>query len=143
VTGRLSDAATDALRAGRTDPPGTRVGVRRDPSRAVRAVVDENRRALGPPPALLASFRERREDFAVRGLCREGAHEAAFDAVDFAARYRAHLDDDPGAGAALDDLAARLRDGEDLTLVCVENTAKMRCHRTTLRERLAERVASE
>lgn len=131
----LHDTYAAALQRDLTDlPAGTRlVGVVRRPTRWFSPVVDRNLPALGPPESLLEAFQRRRDDMKMQGLCEEGAHNAAWDEVDFERRYRAHLEDDPAAEAALAELADLLAAGEDVALVCYENTNKKRCHRTVLR----------
>jgi hypothetical protein len=121
-------------------PAGTRtVGVVRRPTGWFHALVDENRPALGPPESLLSETRERREDLAARGLCDEEAHNAAWEAVDFAERYAEHVEESAEAGRALADLAQRVRAGEPVALVCFEGETK-RCHRHALAAQLRERV---
>jgi hypothetical protein len=134
---RLGETYVAALRHGLYEPAPdeTLVGVVRRPTRWFHAAVDENVPALSPPAELLDEFRARREDLAMRGLCEEGAHNAAWDEVGCADRYREHLRSDD-AREAVADLAARLRAGDRLALVCYENTAKKRCHRTVLADQL-------
>ena len=134
----LHDTYVAALQHDLVDlPAGTRlVGVVRRPTRWFSGAVDENRPALSPPEPLLDEVKRAQEDLKMAGLCDEEAHNAAWDEVDFAERYRVHLADDGDARAALDDLRSSLADGEDVALVCYENTAKKRCHRTILREEL-------
>jgi hypothetical protein len=139
VSDALRDADATTLRRRAAAPPGTRVGVVRSPPPWFDGVVAENCPELGLPAALRAAFRERRETFAVRGLCATGAAEAAFDAVDVADRYRDHLAAGDAA-AAVDALVDRLRDGEALTLVSAEAVSAGPSHRTVLRERLAART---
>jgi hypothetical protein len=112
---RLGETYVAALQHDLYEPaPDERlVGVVRRPTRWLNAAVDENVRALGPPAALLDAFRERIEELELRGLCEAEAHNAAWDEVDYERRYRAHLRSG-AAGAAVDDLLARLRDGERL-----------------------------
>ena len=118
-------------------PETTLVGVVRKPTPWFHGSVDENVRALGPPADLLAATKRVAEDLQLRGICDEEAHNAAWDEVGFADRYRAYLEETPDARAALADLEERLEAGESLALVCYENTAKKRCHRTVLREELS------
>ena len=134
MTDRLSHTYAAALQhdLASVSDDATLVGVVRRPPGWFRGVVDENLPSLGPPDALLDEFDREAEAFELDGLCEEGAHNAAWDAVDFEARYRAHLAESPAAREALADLVARLEDGESVTLVCFENTAKKRCHRTIL-----------
>ena len=66
-------------------------------------------------------------------------HDAAFEEVDFDARYQEHLQADDDAGAALAALRERVSDGEDVALVCFEADDK-RCRRHALREVLLDSV---
>ena len=140
MSGTLTDTYVAALQHDLVElPSGTRrVGVVRKPTRWFHAVVDENRPALGPPEALLDEFQDRTESFSLDGLCEEGAHNAAWEELDFAERYRAHLESG-AANQAVDDLCGALDDGTDVALVCYENTDSKRCHRTTLVEVIEER----
>ncbi|MFC5368851.1 DUF488 family protein [Salinirubrum litoreum] len=123
-------------------PEGTTlVGVVRRPTGWFHAAVDENYPEVAPPDALLDDFEEQQEAFAMRGLCAEEAHNAAWDAVDFGERYRRHLQTDSSARDGVADLRDRLRAGESLALVCFENTDAKRCHRTMLREHLLDTLA--
>nr|WP_240148889.1 DUF488 domain-containing protein [Halorubellus sp. JP-L1] len=73
------------------------------------------------------------------GVCEEEAHNEAWLEAEFSDRYRSHLESDADATVALSELAERVRDGEDVALVCFENTDKKRCHRTILRDVLESR----
>ncbi|NHN46866.1 DUF488 domain-containing protein [Halostella sp. JP-L12] len=141
TAGTLHDTYVAALQHDLADLPdgATLVGVVRRPTRWFSPAVDENRPALAPPASLLDEFGDRRDELEAEGTSETEAHDAAWDDVEFAARYRAHLDSSPDARDAVDDLLARLRDGEDLALVCYENTDEKRCHRTILRDHLEER----
>ena len=122
-------------------PAGTRrVGVVRRPMGWFHAVVDENRPALGPPTALLDDIKRRQAVLVDEGLDDEAAARRAWDDVDFGERYAAYLDGDADAGAAMEDLLARVRGGTDVALVCYEAPDKP-CHRHPLRERLLARLA--
>ncbi len=130
-----------ALQHGRADlPDGTRlVGVVRRPMGWFHGVVDENVPALGPPGDLLDAVKDRQAELEDSGVRDVAAIRQAWDDADFAAGYRVYLDEDPEAAAALEALAGRVEDGEDVALVCYESPEKP-CHRHLLRERLAERV---
>lgn len=108
----------------------------RRPTGWLRTTIDENYPALGPPEDLLDEFEQRHEDFTMQGMCGEGAHNAAWDEVEFEDRYRSSLTDATDARDAVAELTDRLRDGERLLLVSFENTDRKRCHRTLLKERL-------
>ncbi|WP_440771702.1 DUF488 domain-containing protein [Natronorubrum sp. DTA28] len=139
--GTLEDTYVAALQHDLADlpPETTLVGVVRNPTPWFHGAVDENRPALGPPGELLESFQTTVDDLKMRGICEEGAHNAAWDEVGFEERYRNYLEESADAQAALEALETRLADGESLALVCFENTAKKRCHRTVLRDVLEKR----
>ncbi len=138
----LGETYAAALQHDRFDPGGaTLVGVVRRPMGWFSAIVDENRRALGPPEELLSETKARSEALADAGRGEVAALEAAWRDTDFAARYREHLRD--GAAAdALSDLVDRARGGEDLVLVCYEADDKP-CHRHLLLAELRDRVEQD
>ncbi|MCT9095965.1 DUF488 domain-containing protein [Haloarchaeobius sp. HME9146] len=142
---RIRDTYLAALQHDLFDPQPdeTLVGVVRRPTRWFAGAVDENVPALGPPADLLDAVKDEEETLKMRGICDEEAHNAAWDAVDFDARYRAHLRESPEASEAMDDLLRRVHDGEGLVLVCFENTEKKHCHRTILRAELDRRLADD
>jgi uncharacterized protein YeaO (DUF488 family) len=120
----------------------TLVGVVRRPTGWFRALVGENHPELGPPEALLSEVKERHEALAARGLCDEGAHNAAWEEARFTARYREYLSNSAEAERVVADLVERVAAGEDIALVCFEGENK-RCHRHLLREHLRERLRAE
>lgn len=136
MTGRLADTYVAALQHDLAEIPegAALVGVVRRPTPWFHAAVDENVPALAPPADLLDAFGDRREALEMRGVCEEEAHNAAWGDLDFEERYREFLESDSDARDAVVALRERLDSGEDLALVCFENTAKKRCHRTILRE---------
>lgn len=138
--GTLRDTYLAALQHDLIDIPegATLVGVVRSPTRWFSPAVDENQRALGPPQSLLEQFKQQSEDLETEGLDDADAHNTAWEDVDLEPRYREYLETNPDAQAALENLRKRLQAGEDLVLVCYENTEKKRCHRTILRDVLEE-----
>ena len=141
ATGQVTDTYVAALQHDLVDLPDdtTLVGVVRRPTHWLNAQVDENIPALAPPAALLDDIKARHEALKEAGHADAAAHNTAMDAVDYDARYRQHLST-PDAEAALEDLLARLESGENIALVCFENTDEKRCHRTILREVLESRL---
>ncbi|MFB6352770.1 MAG: DUF488 family protein [Halobacteriales archaeon] len=133
-----------ALQHDRADlPEDTRlVGVVRRPMGWFHGVVDENVPALGPPEPLLDDVKDRQAALEEDGLDGAAAVERAWTDTDFAARYRAYLDEDADARAAMDRLEQDVQDGTDVALVCYEAPDKP-CHRHLLRERLLERLAAD
>lgn len=141
MSGAVRETYVAAIQHDLADLDGdeTLVGVAREPTGWFRAAVDGNRPELGPPSELLEETRQRAEDLRMQGLCEAGAHNAAWDETNFESRYLTYLDGDEDARRALDRLAARVRDGETVVLVCFEGDRK-RCHRSLLQDRLRERV---
>ncbi|OVE85581.1 DUF488 domain-containing protein [Natronolimnobius baerhuensis] len=136
--GTVADTYVAALQHDLADVPAdaTLVGVVRRPTSWFHAAVDENYPELGPPTNLLEAVREAEDEMKLQGLCEEGAHNAAWETVEFGEQYRQYLEESADARAALEDLEDRLERGESLALVCYENTDKKRCHRTICRDRL-------
>lgn len=141
MTGTVRETYVAALQHDVVDLSGDEllVGVVRRPTGWFRSAVDENYRELGPPDDLLDEVQAAKDDLKLQGMCAEGAHNAAWDEVGFAERYRAYLDDSAEAQAAIDDLLARVRGGEDVVLVCYEGENKQ-CHRHVLKERIEKRL---
>ena len=139
MAGTLTDTYVAALRHGTADVPegAVKLGVVRKPTPWFHSAVDENVPALSPPADLIDETKARQEALEAEGLGDAEAHNRAMDDVDFDGRYRAYLDDSADARAAIDDVRDRLAAGEDVALVCYENTENKRCHRTLLRARLA------
>ena len=117
----------------------TLVGVVRRPTGWFHALVEENHPELGPPAELLAAVKALHESFAAQGMCDQGAHNAAWEETQFDAHYLEYLEESEEAQRAIEDLTARIADGEDVFLVCFEGENK-RCHRRILREHLRERL---
>lgn len=138
MSGRVFETYVAALQHDLADIPedATRIGVVRRPTPWFYGTVDENRPALGPPPGLLDETQARRDELEAEGLSDADAHNQAMTDIDFTARYEDYLQTDPDAQAALEDIRGMLADGEDVALVCYENTDDKRCHRTTLRDHL-------
>lgn len=137
MPGSVFESYVAALQHDTADVPdgATRIGVVRRATPWFYGVVDENVPALGPPAELLDDVKARQAELESEGVADAEAHNRAMTEADFDERYLDYLDDDSDARAAVDDLERRLRDGEDVVLVCYENTDEKRCHRTTLQER--------
>jgi uncharacterized protein YeaO (DUF488 family) len=137
--GQLRDTYIAAIQHDKVDLSGEEllVGVVRRPHSWFYGQVDENRPALAPPETLLDEFKERAAALEADGLADATAHNEAWDSVDFDDRFRRHLAETPAAQDAMADLTGRLADGDNVVLVCYENTDEKRCHRTVLRDELA------
>ncbi|MFC6904400.1 DUF488 domain-containing protein [Halalkalicoccus tibetensis] len=137
--GTVSETYHAALAHGLADlGEATRIGVVRRPTAWFHGEIDENVPELGPPEELLSEFQERREGLKTRGMCDEGAHNAAWEEVGFGERYDEHLGS-PEAREVLSGLAERVAGGEDIVLVCYEADSK-RCHRRPLVDAIEERT---
>ncbi|MFT4891913.1 MAG: hypothetical protein ACI9YT_002849 [Halobacteriales archaeon] len=132
MSGQVYDTYVAALQHDTADVPedAIRVGVVRRPPPWFRAQVDENVPELGPPADLLEEFKDRYEALQEQGLGDAEAHDAALEDVDYDDRYRSYLGRSDGARAAIEALRDRLESGDDVVLVCYENTDEKRCHRT-------------
>lgn len=134
--GRLYDTYAAALQHDLVEFPDAAhfVGVVRRPMPWFTPYVDENRSALGPPRTLLDEFQAAKQEFMDDGLADADAHNEAWQAIDYPDRYRAYLDQSQHAQTALADVTELLQSKSAVVLVCYENTAEKRCHRTILRD---------
>lgn len=135
----LFDTYVAALQHGTVDLPDdvVAIGVVLRPTRWFHPYVDENYTPLGPPEALLDDFQARRDALAADRAAAV-AHNAAWEAVNYNRRYLDYIKRSQAAKDALAEIRERLADGIDVALVCYENTAEKRCHRTLLRDRLSD-----
>lgn len=117
-------------------PPTRRIGVVRRPTPWILAVVDENIPALGPPGTLLEEVKARQTTLREDGLGDADAHNQAMNDVGYDERYRRHLRESAEAIRAIGRIRERLANGEDIALICFENTDEKRCHRTLLKARI-------
>jgi hypothetical protein len=142
--GEIRDTYAAALQHDLIDLTGNErlVGVVRRPLPWFGAQVDENRNVLGPPASLLDEVKERSEALQAQGLEGAAAHNRAMSEANYRERYLDHLRTSGAAQAAIEDLEALLESGQDVVLVCYENTDEKRCHRTILREYLTGTVLS-
>lgn len=139
MSGRLDDTYVAAIQHDLAElPAGAHlVGVVRRATPWFHAAVAENVSALGPPPDLLDEVKDRHETLTSRGLDDATAHNRAMADVDYDDRYRAYLDESSEAAREIERIRDRLASGEDVVLVCYENTDEKHCHRTLLQERIA------
>jgi uncharacterized protein YeaO (DUF488 family) len=142
--GTVSETYHAALAHGFAEIPegATRVGVVRRPMAWFRGEIDENVPELSPPEEFLEEFKQRHEDLKMRGMCDEGAHNAAWEELRFEEQYREYLADSTAAESALSGLAERIESGEDLVLVCFEADNKQ-CHRHALLNEVEGRVSPD
>ena len=143
-TGRIQETYHAAIQHDLTDLDGDErlVGVVRRPTPWFSGTIDENVPALGPTNDLLDEVKARTEDFKMQGLCDEGAHNAAWEEVEFDRRYREYLASSAAAEEAMGELCEIVEDGQNVVLVCFEAENK-HCHRHVLKEVLEERLGGE
>lgn len=134
VRGELQDTYVAALQHDLFDLDGDEhlIGVVRRPLPWLHGQVDENYPALGPPPDLLDEFKDRYDELRARGVADSPAHNQALEDVNYNDRYRSYIDESVAAQDALQQIESLLDRGEDVVLVCYENTDEKRCHRTLL-----------
>jgi uncharacterized protein YeaO (DUF488 family) len=144
MPGQLRETYHAALQHDLIDLPedAQLVGVVRRPTGWFGAELDENRPALGPPEDLLDATKAAAERMEAEGFDETPAHNLAWQESDFESRYRDYLAESDAARRELDDLAARVRDGETVVLVCYEGDDK-HCHRRILQEVLAELATAD
>jgi uncharacterized protein YeaO (DUF488 family) len=129
---RLHDTYQAALQHDNVVPADTAfvLGVVRRTQYGFGGLVDDNWPVLAPPDALLSEFKAKAD---------EVGHNEAWKAINFADQYRAYLkNDDPQQ--AIQNILDRLQDGQDVWLVCYENTDEKRCHRSLLKQELLSEV---
>jgi uncharacterized protein YeaO (DUF488 family) len=139
--GRLRDTYVAAIQHNLVDLSGDErlVGVVRRQMPWFQGQVDENREALAPPAGLLDEFKQRCEELEDEGRSESEAHNQAWNDVGFEDRYHRYLEETPAAQEAVTDLEELLAQGENVVLVCYENTDEKRCHRILLKEAIQQR----
>lgn len=98
---------------------------------------DEFMPELGIPSHALKDFQYIRESFNEKDPVKK--HNKAFLKCGLESAYRSHLRYNTDAQDALEEIEQRLRDGEDITLVCFEKPPK-KCHRFILKEFIEQRM---
>lgn len=118
------------------------IGVVRRPLPWLLAQVSENRAALGPPADLLDDVKGLAAELEDEGLGAAAAHNQAMAETNYRERYLTHLNRSSAAQKAIADIESTLLAGEDVVLVCYENTTEKRCHRTILQTVIEDRLAA-
>lgn len=116
----------------------TRIAVVSEPNdTGILEVTDEYIPELGMPARKLNEFRRLREAYNERDPVKK--HNKAFIKCNMGEAYESWVKYNTEAREEFDKLAERLREGEDITLVCFEKPPK-KCHRHVLKRLLEERV---
>lgn len=101
---------------------------------------DEVREELGMPERHLNRYWQYRSGFETNSAVDNPA-ERAFEEARLDYWYRRHIQCSEDAQNALSELVSRLRNGEDITLVCFEESSEP-CHRHILMELIEARLSS-
>jgi len=102
---------------------------------------DEVRTELGMPERHLKRYWAYRSGFSTNSAVDNPASRA-FEEARLDHHYRRHIQTSEQAQNALSELVCRLKEGEDLTLVCFEEPNEP-CHRHILIELIESRLSSE
>lgn len=105
------------------------VGVVRSPPSWFRRRVDYVYSALDIPTAASEALERRRRDLQMRGLCAEGAHNAAWEELKVDERYRAYLSS-AEARKALQNV--RTLTARERVVLATDRRPGFRCHRSVL-----------
>lgn len=103
------------------------VGVERSPPGWFRRRVTVLEPSLDLPRELVETLRTRREDLQRRGLCKSGAHNAAWQELSVDERYRDRLGTEATSGAL-----ERIESFERPVVVATTRQPGVRCHRAVL-----------
>lgn len=102
---------------------------------------DEWMPELGMPKQYLREYWQYKDGYETNSAI-ENPERRAWRDAQLDRRYRAHLRNSDEAQAALSSIVSRLNDGEDVTLVCYEESPE-RCHRSILVEKIEARIDSK
>lgn len=140
----LSDAKQESvsqqsrLGAFGSDEGTTYVGIANSERDDYLDAVDETEPRLAPPSDLFHQWYNTRGRFMSDGMLETNAHNEALDYVNYFDRFEDHLNSTE-AQEALTKLTARVRDGEEIVLVCYCGGGKQ-CHRHPVAERIKARL---
>lgn len=116
----------------------TYVGIANSEREDYLDAVDETEPRLAPPSALFHQWYSTRERLMDEGHLEVNAHNEALDVVNYFERFESHLNDGD-AQEALTKLTERIRQGEDIVLVCYCGDGRQ-CHRHPVAERIKARL---
>lgn len=100
-------------------------------------VVDEHIPELGMPDRKLNEFRKLREGYNTQDPVE--AHNKAYVKCDLDSAFESHVQFNEKAREAINRIADRVEHGEDIVLVCFEQSPK-RCHRHKLQELIENEI---
>lgn len=123
---------------GEKDDPKTYVAVVSQPNdTGILDVTDEWMPELGMPDRKLNEFRRLREGYNTHDPVE--AHNKAYVKCDLDSAFESHVTFNEEAADKIEELAERVRSGEEVVLVCFEQSPK-RCHRHKLKELIEEEI---
>jgi uncharacterized protein YeaO (DUF488 family) len=133
TTGRLRGTYHAALQHGHDEPADDDLvlAVVDEQMYGIQKYTDEHWPVLAPPTEALHEFKARADEI---------GHNEAVDELGFDTRYRDHVRRDKDVHQAIDAVIDKLESGQDVWLVCYENTDEKFCHRTVLREEIKNRL---
>lgn len=151
MSGKLDETYLTALQ--KSDPPAeqsslfdysdsdsnhTTIAVVSKPNNTgILEATDEFMPELGMPSHALSDFQYLRESFNAKDPVER--HNKAFLKAGLESAYESHLKYNDDAQQAMGEIEQRLRDGEDITLVCFEKPPK-KCHRYILKNFIEKRM---
>jgi len=123
---------------GEQDDPKSYIAVVSQPNdTGILDVVDEWIPELGMPDRKLNEFRSLREGYNTQDPVE--AHNKAYVKCDLDSAFEAHVEFNEEASEAINRIADRVEHGEDIVLVCFEQSPK-RCHRHKLQELIEKEI---
>jgi uncharacterized protein (DUF488 family) len=93
------------------------------------------------PEKYLSKFLKRRSEYRMNSAI-DNPTNRAYDDLELDDKYTEHVRDSEKAQSAITSLVSRLDDGEEVTLVCYEESHQ-RCHRHLLMEMIDSRSESD
>lgn len=123
-----------------TDEQTTHIAVVSEPRGNISDITDEMWPELGMPQWALYKFLEKRSGYRTNSAV-EDPHERAYSEMNLSAIYQKHLKESDEARARLHEAVERATSGENITLVCYEESGES-CHRHMLVDIIRERVQS-
>jgi len=140
----LSDAKADSasdqsrLASFGSDSGTTYIGIANTEHDDYLDSVDETEDRLAPPGDLFWQWYNTRRNLMDEGMIEANAHNEALDRIDYFERFESYLNESEPQ-TAITQIVERVRDGEDIVLVCYCGGAKQ-CHRHTVAKRIRARI---
>lgn len=119
------------------DDLGTTIAVVSDPTGQITEVCDEYIPELGMPEDELNNFRFIRSNLDIDDDIKR--HNKAAEKVELERKYKSYLNSDSNAQKRIQEICERLKDGENITLVCFEKDPKW-CHRHILVDYIRSKI---